>query len=50
MICHLTYKEKLASDKNLKYLFDLISKYEMSGKKHAEAERQRVENQQADDL
>ena len=29
---HLEYKEKLASEKNLKYLFDLISKYENENK------------------
>ncbi len=29
---HLEYKEKLASEKNLKYLFDLISKYEIENK------------------
>ena len=31
---HIEYKEKLASDKNLKYLFDLISKYENERKEN----------------
>jgi signal transduction histidine kinase len=31
---HLEYKEKLASEKNLKYLFDLISKYENEKKEN----------------
>ncbi len=31
---HVEYKEKLVSDKNLKYLFDLISKYENERKEN----------------
>jgi len=31
---HVEYKEKLASEKNLKYLFDLISKYESEKKEN----------------